>query len=753
MEVANNSFLDHVEKIGSLLIDSKDTVGEVVCEPLDRIYREMPRLYNEVMNENRDLKLGIVGRVKAGKSSFLNALLFNGEEWLPKAATPMTAALTRITHTEDKPQMVVHYYLREEWERWINETRSKAKEISDEVNEEINRRLSKPLRYQMPQDQQGIATLKAQLVKDIWEKQPMHVRAAEELTRMAGSMTHNKLPGKYKDSTSNEKIDVVDIDVTDPEKLRASIHKYVGAGGEYTPFVSYIELRLNDERLRGLQIVDTPGLDDPVASRVVVTDDFLKECDAALLLSSVSHFLGAGDASLIKDKMQNVARAYIIGTMMDAGVLEYSDRRADLQNSYSNSRDNYTRHAREFLEDLQKTSALPADMSVDDEPEFVSSMFYCIAQKMKSNPKGIMNDIEKHIIGLFQQRFKDFHNVLGTHEDFENFGAIDSIYERVYAPIKSEKEELKRQRISKFVSSQAVSIVKELEYIRQALNNKIEEIQSTDVAEVRSRMEQLDRAINDSRADIIRVFDNMEQRVGTLLNFTINNINSAMLEYDTVDERTEIESYVEVRKKLIILKDYVPQTRHVRVASTPKTATQIGKFVNNAKSLFENNVIKIIDANNTSMEIINILQKAFKMVAYTPPKGKIESVAMSLVKKLQKPSIDFGMESIARNALLSKFPGQVQGNSVDDLHAELGTQLRSVNKDITRQINEKRDEIIKDLQMASITFSDNLKKDLNEHYETLEKELSSKKESLIRLDDLIQRTDGLKNIFMTVAGN
>lgn len=61
------------------------------------------------MEENRKLRIGIVGQVKAGKSSFLNALLFEGKEILPHAATPMTAALTKIEYAEN-PYAVVHYY-------------------------------------------------------------------------------------------------------------------------------------------------------------------------------------------------------------------------------------------------------------------------------------------------------------------------------------------------------------------------------------------------------------------------------------------------------------------------------------------------------------------------------------------------------------------------------------------------------------------------------------------------------------------
>lgn len=51
--------------------------------------------------EGRLLKVGIIGRVKAGKSSLLNALLFDGNDILPKAATPMTAALTIMEYGED----------------------------------------------------------------------------------------------------------------------------------------------------------------------------------------------------------------------------------------------------------------------------------------------------------------------------------------------------------------------------------------------------------------------------------------------------------------------------------------------------------------------------------------------------------------------------------------------------------------------------------------------------------------------------
>ena len=55
---------------------------------------------NSLQDQGRVLQVGIIGRVKAGKSSLLNALFFGGASVLPHAATPMTAALTTLTYGE-----------------------------------------------------------------------------------------------------------------------------------------------------------------------------------------------------------------------------------------------------------------------------------------------------------------------------------------------------------------------------------------------------------------------------------------------------------------------------------------------------------------------------------------------------------------------------------------------------------------------------------------------------------------------------
>lgn len=85
---------------------------------------------NEILSKSRDLKIGIIGSVKAGKSSFLNALIFGGEDLLPKAATPMTASLTKISYSEKNEAKIV-FFSKNDWEE--------IKKISAEYDDSLQR--------------------------------------------------------------------------------------------------------------------------------------------------------------------------------------------------------------------------------------------------------------------------------------------------------------------------------------------------------------------------------------------------------------------------------------------------------------------------------------------------------------------------------------------------------------------------------------------------------------------------------------
>lgn len=107
--------MEAVEKIGGRLAPYDSLLAAQDLLNFKNLARNLKEALREEERRGKTLRLGIVGSVKAGKSTFLNALLFNGEDVLPKAATPMTASLTRLGFSENQYLNFV-FYTHEDWQ-------------------------------------------------------------------------------------------------------------------------------------------------------------------------------------------------------------------------------------------------------------------------------------------------------------------------------------------------------------------------------------------------------------------------------------------------------------------------------------------------------------------------------------------------------------------------------------------------------------------------------------------------------------
>ena len=106
-------------KLNFLKTIDYDGLKEKITE-LQSVFNEFKEGGENLLSKDNVLQIGIVGQVKAGKSSFLNSLFFNGENVLPKASTPMTAGLTIIEYAE-KNTFEVEYFNEKDWEIFVNQ--------------------------------------------------------------------------------------------------------------------------------------------------------------------------------------------------------------------------------------------------------------------------------------------------------------------------------------------------------------------------------------------------------------------------------------------------------------------------------------------------------------------------------------------------------------------------------------------------------------------------------------------------------
>lgn len=175
------------------------------------------------------LTVGVIGQMKCGKSTFLNAFVF-GDDVLPSATTPMTAALSLITYGE-KEKITAEFYTKDEW---AEQKQTAALPINDNTDE--------------------LEKSKRQAAKELVSKS----------TKLGSRL--ESLLGKTQDDELSK------------------LEDYVGADGTYVSITKSVTVYYPKEYLKGVNIVDTPGMNDPIVSREERTKEFLSKADVVLMM-------------------------------------------------------------------------------------------------------------------------------------------------------------------------------------------------------------------------------------------------------------------------------------------------------------------------------------------------------------------------------------------------------------------------------------------------------------------------------------
>ena len=138
------SIHQHLEQLSNLCQNLQVLEKRFDNNEISNVLRLKEALQQDIQRfeqEQQTLNIAIMGQVKAGKSSFLNALLFDGKPVLPTAATPKTANLTRISYGE-KPALEIEYYSKEEW--------SEIEKLAQEKDESEAVKVAKQGEHQLP---------------------------------------------------------------------------------------------------------------------------------------------------------------------------------------------------------------------------------------------------------------------------------------------------------------------------------------------------------------------------------------------------------------------------------------------------------------------------------------------------------------------------------------------------------------------------------------------------------------------------
>lgn len=363
-------------------------------ESSPRTSDELRQKFKADVQEGSRLRVGIIGRVKAGKSSLLNALLFDGKDVLPKAATPMTASLTVLGYAE-KPYAEVEFFEHDD----IENMRQRAQDYDLEFKRRVTERLEKT-----QSRVQRTGTRSAPVATD-----PVRIEAAvrrelDDDPTLGGS---KKLFEDIQKAGGGPPSASQRVEAKGIQTLLGKLGEYVGAQGKFTPFTKCMSIYLPLEPLKDLEVVDTPGVNDPIVSREKRTFDELHKCHAVFVVSPSGQFLNQQDLNLMQRlvKQDGVEEVFLAASQIDAQMFSsvYQQHKGRLPDVLQGLRDTLAQQARHTLPSPQEGSKGLDTLKRELDTRLVVTS--SVAYTLSSQPESAWDENARHIHGMLCQSY------------------------------------------------------------------------------------------------------------------------------------------------------------------------------------------------------------------------------------------------------------------------------------------------------------------------------------------------------------
>lgn len=396
------------------------------------------------------LTIGVIGQMKCGKSTFLNSFVFE-DDVLPSATTPMTAALSVITYGE-KERVVAEFYNEDEW----TEMKAQAARDLSEVS--------------------GNTLLESK------------IKAAKELvgksSALGAALPELLKKGKQEDSFSH-------------------LIEYVGADGKYVSITKAVTIYYPKEYLKGVEIVDTPGFNDPIVSREERTNSFLKKADVVLMMLYAGRPFDATDRDIIfKNVRQCGVGKVLIGINKYDIPYEKGETEKEIQN--------YVR------EELVKACQDCNDNLLVEILENVTPIPISASMALLSElPMSKVNSSEGYSFDW--KRYCDIFEI-SSQPEMRQKSKIDDLFEAVKSMVEKEKDDILFRKPINAIMAAGQKIKDEIDGSLRETQLRVENLRKPDddLEESRDRLsranKRLEKKINNLDDDLNETFKGFVQK-------------------------------------------------------------------------------------------------------------------------------------------------------------------------------------------------------------------------------------------------
>ncbi len=681
-----NEFDAFVDKVEVICEELEPYSKKISVESIRNIKRNFLLKTDNFFREDRKLNIGVIGRMKAGKSTFINTLLFDGKDILPNAVTPKTATLTKIEYGSQN-SLEIDFYTKDEWEV-----------LMQHVNSDID-------------------SNQAQVAKEI-------ISLVEK----------NDIDPK--DFVDKEK---QVINYNSHEELMEELQQYVSESGKYTPFVKSTVIYIDNEDLIDMTIVDTPGYDDPIQSRTIKTKDFMELCDVVFFLSKASSFMNHEDIDLFMNQLPNkgVKKMVFVCSRFDDGLRDLIWNCDSIQEAINQLKQKLLTFATGTLNNYKRmhytNSAL---VNQNFEPVFVSAMIHNMLKKDKKD----YTDREKKIY--------DDLNLRGdlTDEILKEIANFDCLHDELEA-IMDQKDEMLKSKADEFVIDAEQEIKVELTRIKSVVDGMINRLKTEDLSALAEKKHTYSQKSQDIMSKIDALFDSWIHKLDNDRSLTLANMRSFLRDDIQLPEKEGARPHFQMVRK-VSGKWYLPWTWGIKseeilaynekykYLDTADALDNIQGFVDKCTTCIEQLFLHSYDIAFLRHELYQIILDSNDV---SDDKFSFDYYKRIVEKTLSqiKPPVIMIDSGLAMSKISNQFYGEMVGNQksgelknclskalstlFDESNNLLEIRLEAFKKDISRWRSDLETGILEDIdrELQDVTQKLTIKRDEIDFYQQI----------------------------------
>lgn len=717
---------------------------------------EWQRVLDSFAEQGRVLRIGIIGRVKAGKSSMLNALLFNGNDILPKAATPMTAALTIMEYSENVSAEVDFFTqqdideIKVKYDFFQKALDSKIKEKELENAERIKRK-------------KGVNSLSAEEQQECRNKAKSQAeREMKDDPSFASYDQYRRIKESGKSLSDLEQYRTISAGSVE-ELMNGVLNQFVGSSGAFMPFTKSVTLHIPEKGLQGLQIIDTPGINDPVTSRGKRTEQLLQDCDVVLIVSPSGQFLSSEDTDLMHrvTTKEGTQQAYLIASQVDNQLFgSESQGLSDPIHVLERISDNLTKHARNVLaKQVQEYPSMKVAADKLSKNNVICSSSVAFSLQQRFDEQHTWDANLQHVWRNLNQKFPDVF----SHEELAKnaLNQLANIHQihQIVSEVTANKEQILAQRRIDFENGKRTALQGYLKAWADRINDQIYQIQHADVGELRKQEAELKKQQATIDANVGGVYDDLISDIKLNLSKQLKDkLKSEMRRFDSVSDNaqgSETEYYEEEYEVEIRGTTFIGRLRD-KIRGGPKRETRTRTESYSYTTVKAKPIRRAIEEIRSNLEDeLGHLSESYSQAW----KKKIYSQVVSALREaMGDGELDVNIIARAVKNVLARIP-EASFKLEDDIPKSLkktgkltGCEAESYIDDAEDYISNLKDVVNKDISAYMTTLVSNLKKidlakeltaDLENNLKQLLSEIENKEASLFYYQGIQKELAGL----------